>query len=172
MGDGGRNIFVLLGPMRERWPEPLGALVADSWVHIEAIRSVHEIAARLRGGDSRRGEVRGLLIDPAVLMKRDVAALRMMMRYVQLPMFLLPMTQGASPVAKEVGAMAWEVASGTIEALAVREDREEDEADNEMGAKARGPAGNPMSEEVMARYDEFGGGPIVSEAEIQALLGA
>src|ERR1039458_2860162 len=100
MADSGRNIFVLLGPMRERWPEPLGGLVADSWIHIEATRSVHEVAARLCGGDSRGGEVRGLLIDPAVLTRQDVAAIKLMSRYVRLPVMMLPMTQAASPLAK------------------------------------------------------------------------
>jgi hypothetical protein len=200
-------VFVVLGPGRALWPEPLQGLVERGQIRMEAAGSVHEAAGRVAGG----AEVRGVLIDPAVLTKRDVAALGVMGRFVasrQISMVMLPLTADASPRARDLaGAMRWEEGAGVLEALAMRgaaagrveeamTDKQVQEAyediggtpmpramadnglngsgtmDEDIGGTPMPRAGeNSVTGDVAARYDDFGNQPLVSEEEMQALLG-
>src|SRR4051794_5365246 len=93
-----QGILLLLGPPRTRWPEPLATLLHTEKLAIQPINSMHEAAEHVAGGNRN---VRGLLMDPRVLMLRDLEAVRPLTRYVQMPIVLLPLDQGASPRARE-----------------------------------------------------------------------
>ncbi|MCL2645810.1 MAG: hypothetical protein FWD61_02265 [Phycisphaerales bacterium] len=169
----GSNVLVLLGRMRRDWPQPLANLLAkgesgEGELVIEAVASMHEAAVSLVR--ERRGQtVRGLLIDPAVLTKRDVASLGLVSRRVAM-MLLLPV--GDVPVEKTrereamgCGALCWGEAAGVLRSLVGSG------ADNHVCANEGTFAAKTLTNQASTRYDEVGSERLVSDEELHMLLG-
>jgi hypothetical protein len=154
-------------------------------VSVEIVTSIYEVAGRVAGGN---GRVRGLLVDPRVLLLRDLEGVRTLHKFVRMPVVMMPMVEGASPRAGEAGeygVIAWQQAAPAIAALigAARETapveapRPEPAAvlpvptDNRGASSAGAEAENSVTSQPARRYDELGIQPLVSAQELAALLG-
>jgi len=174
-----QGAFVLLGPDRGRWPEPLGTSVDLGECEIEATLHLHDVAARL--SMPRRFPIRAVLLDPTVLTVCDLQLVATIRRYVSIPMVMLPVTADASPAIRHaagLGIMAWEEASAFLAGIAhheppasVADDTAERETDNKNLVSTETTAENPVTSEVEARYDDFGTQPLLTDQEVRALLG-
>jgi hypothetical protein len=179
------GVFLVLGPARAEWPEPLGELVRGEQAVVAAVGGMHEIAARVAGGNSL---VRGVMLDPLVLMRRDLEAVRTLARYVQVPLVMLPLLEGSSVCAREApawGVLMWEEAAPALATLLsvgrepglaedLRREAEQLSAemtDNPDGASAGVAGENHVTSQAANRYDELGMQPLVSPQELAALLG-
>ena len=82
--DSGRQVLLVLGLARRiRWPEPLEGVVGKWWeVGMEPVATMFEAAGRMAEAGNGEG-VAGLLLDPCVVMLRDLEAARVMGRYMR-----------------------------------------------------------------------------------------
>jgi len=176
-------MLVLLGRLRRDWPQPLADLLTRrerGQLTIEAVASVHEVAVSL----VQKQTVRGLLVDPAVLTKRDVESLALISRRMGVKMLLLPVSdvpveQERAHEAISHGALCWEDAAvllslpdnhapinGNIQSPPTPSARA-------VGLSIFGnaPAAKTVTINTSTRYDEMRSDPLVTDEELQALLG-
>jgi hypothetical protein len=175
-----QGAFILLGPDRGRWPEPLGTSVEMGECIIEPTLHLHDMAAGL--AMHRRIPIRAVLLDPTVLTACDLHFLATLMRHVSIPVITLPVTAEASPAIRHaagLGILTWEEASSFFTgvtheespAASVAGDSETAETDNSNLVSIETSGENPVTSEVEARYDDFGTQPLLTDQEVRALLG-
>jgi len=161
----GSNVFVLFGRMWQDWPQPLADLLVNGRLTIEAAASVHEVAALLV-----QQPIRGLLVDPATLAKRDVETLGLVAKRVGIKMLLLPvgdvpMEQERASQAVGCGAMCWEDAARMLSSLM------EPKPDNHNYVNESAFTAKTVTPQPSTRYDEPESECLVSDEELQVLLG-
>ena len=167
---GGSKVLVLLGRLRQEWPSQLNEFT------LESVTSVHEAAALLVQERHKQ-----LLVDPAVLTKRDVEFLGIVARRCGRisPILLLPV--GEVPIEKTReweaighGALCWKDAAAAL--LSPPTEKIEPKADNHTHINGNtfavnGNAEKTVTKQVSNRYDEVEAERLVSDEELQALLG-
>ena len=174
------NVLVLLGRMRQDWPQPLAYFLADGQLIIETVANVHEAAVSLVAERQREGRiVRGLLVDPAVLAKRDVESLGVVLRRMAVPILLLPVGDVSAEQAREreavgYGALCWKDAAAALPSLLTEKIKSEPDNCahvNGSTSAAHESAVKTVTVHVPIRYDKLEPERLVSDAELQALLG-
>jgi len=171
-----QGAFILLGPDRGRWPEPLGTSVDLGECVIESTLHLHDVAARL--AMPRRFPIRAVLLDPTVLTARDLQLLATIRRHISLPVIMLPVTADASPAIRHaisLGIAEWEEAlpffAGITHEPPASGASETPETDNSILVSTETTAENSVTSEVEARYDDFGTQALLTDQEMRALLG-
>ena len=186
-----QRIIIVLGPPRAPWPEPLASLVENGQASVQIARSMYEAASCLSAAADPAAEVPApvLLIDPQVLLLRDLQAARLILDRLPALIALLPLTPGASfcvSQAAAYGVRTWEQALPELQpapapapapAIPVVYDAPAilnappAEPDNHTAANTAESPENPVTWDVPPRYDDSGVCPLVSEEEMHALLG-
>ena len=168
-----QSIVVLLGPVRTRWPEPLGTALELGDLELVCVSSIHEAAVTMAGSGMR---VRALVIDPGTLSASDVSMIRILRKRAATPMMMLPVTASASPSvrhAEELGIVAWAEAVRVFAGVNAEELSGEagsrSETDNSQALPIETLIENSVTSAIEPRYDEQQ--PILTEEEMKALLG-
>jgi len=154
-------VFVLLGRPRQNWPQPLPYWLTEGLI-LEPVTSVHEAAVAII-----EKNIHTLLVDPAVLTKRDVELLALLLRRTAIKILILPPTD--VPVeqarAQELithGALSWQDAATAFL----------EKPDNPPYTNRSTPTDKKVvTVPVLTRYDETESERLVSDAELHALLG-
>jgi hypothetical protein len=177
------DLFLVLGPARLSWPEPLGTLARGGEVRVQAVASFHEAAAEIAAGGSA---IRALLLDPKTVMLGDLRAAQTIVRHTGLPIVMLPLTPGAGARAKEAseyGVLPWAKAKELLDRtvshqratapfpLNLRVQAHPAMTDNRRDFNVGGPAEISMTYRAAIRYDDSDTCPLITPQEMQALLG-
>jgi hypothetical protein len=178
------------------WPDPLPELIAQRLIRVEAAAGLYQAAAMLRD----QGRYLALLVDPESLSRRELEKIVTVKRHVALPIWSLP-TRHRKTWIGDLGILPWEEACRALSSDALgRLTPQATGYDTQKYAgafshppptsppppppvspmpKAHNPAENavdkraeiPVESQLADRYDKNSATPLLSEAELRALLG-
>ncbi len=172
---------------RPIWPEPLVSLAARGLVHIHAVATLHEAAARL--SLTAHPDFAALIIDTESLTHREIGLLKTFKRHKNLPIWLLPVCSIARPRYQEAltcGATPWKDVLLALAGLPLNsfthQAQKSSTQDSDLFPDPPKTHNNPLehaknSAEILvepdltSRYDETEVQPLLSEQEMRALLG-
>jgi len=159
------SVFVLLGHPRQNWPQPLTYWLSDGQLILDPVASVHEAAVAIV-----EKNIHTLLVDPAILTRRDVELLALLLRRTAIKILILPpadvpVEQTRAQELATHGALSWQDAATAFPTLL-------EKPDNPANTNGTTPTTKKVvTIPIPTCYDETESERLVSAAELHTLLG-